>query len=53
MNGAFMLAIHGGAGTMPKAAMTPEAEAGYHAGLRASLLAGHRVLAAAAARSRP
>jgi L-asparaginase / beta-aspartyl-peptidase len=30
---------------MPRAAMTPEAEADTRAGLRASLLAGHRVLA--------
>lgn len=42
----FSLAIHGGAGTMAQTAMTPERRAGFHAGLRASLLAGHRVLAA-------
>jgi L-asparaginase / beta-aspartyl-peptidase len=41
----FALAIHGGAGTLRPQAMTPEAEAGYHAGLRESLRAGHRVLA--------
>jgi beta-aspartyl-peptidase (threonine type) len=42
----FSIAIHGGAGTIRPETMTPEAEAGYHAGLRTSLLAGHRVLAA-------
>jgi beta-aspartyl-peptidase (threonine type) len=41
----FVLAIHGGAGAIPRHAMTPEGEAGYRAGLRASLLAGYRVLA--------
>jgi beta-aspartyl-peptidase (threonine type) len=42
----FTLAIQGGAGTMRPEAMTPEAEAQYHAGLRDSLKAGHQVLAA-------
>jgi beta-aspartyl-peptidase (threonine type) len=42
----FSLAIHGGAGTMAAAAMTDEARAAFHAGLRTSLLAGHRTLAA-------
>lgn len=41
----YSLAIHGGAGTIRRETMTPEAEAGYHAGLRTALLAGHRVLA--------
>jgi beta-aspartyl-peptidase (threonine type) len=41
----FTLAIHGGAGTMRPEAMTPKAEAQYHAGLRDSLKAGHQVLA--------
>lgn len=45
MTDTFALAIHGGAGTIRAAAMTPEAEARYHAGLRESLAAGHRVLA--------
>ena len=42
----FSLAIHGGAGTIPRDTMTPEAEALHHAGLRTALLAGHAVLAA-------
>ena len=42
----FTLAIHGGAGTIDRAAMTPEAEAAYWAGLCTALLAGHAVLAA-------
>jgi beta-aspartyl-peptidase (threonine type) len=42
----FSLAIHGGAGTIRPETMTPEAEAGYHAGLAICLLAGHRVLVA-------
>ncbi len=40
-----ILAIHGGAGTMRRDAMTPEREAAFHAALRTSLLAGHAVLA--------
>ncbi|CAH2601741.1 isoaspartyl dipeptidase proenzyme [Rhodovastum atsumiense] len=40
----FVLAIHGGAGTMSPETMTPEREAAYHGGLRAALLAGYRVL---------
>ena len=39
-----ILAIHGGAGTIRRDLMTPAAEAGYHAGLRAALMAGHAVL---------
>lgn len=42
----FILAIHGGAGTIRRATMTPEQESGYHAGLCAALKAGHAVLAA-------
>ncbi|MCW3473563.1 isoaspartyl peptidase/L-asparaginase family protein [Limobrevibacterium gyesilva] len=45
----FSLAIHGGAGTIRPEAMTQEAEAAYHAGLRTALLAGHKVLAAGGA----
>jgi beta-aspartyl-peptidase (threonine type) len=41
-----ILAIHGGAGTIRRETMTPQAEAAYHAGLRRALLAGHAVLAA-------
>jgi isoaspartyl peptidase/L-asparaginase-like protein (Ntn-hydrolase superfamily) len=41
----FSLAIHGGAGTIRRDAMTPEAEASFHEGLRAALRAGHAVLA--------
>ncbi len=40
----FVLAIHGGAGTINKATMSPEREAGYHAGLVRSLTAGYEVL---------
>ena len=43
------LAVHGGAGTILKSAMTPELEAAYHAGLRRALEAGHAVLAAGGA----
>ncbi|MBB3995771.1 beta-aspartyl-peptidase (threonine type) [Sulfitobacter undariae] len=42
----FSLAVHGGAGTILKANLTPELETGYHAGLRAALDAGHAILAA-------
>ncbi|MBF9232908.1 isoaspartyl peptidase/L-asparaginase family protein [Microvirga alba] len=41
----FVLAIHGGAGTILRSKMTPEREAAYHAGLRRSLEAGRAVLA--------
>ena len=41
-----LLAIHGGAGTLRPEAMVADVEAAFHAGLRAALLAGHRVLAA-------
>ncbi len=42
----FVLAVHGGAGTIRRSDLTAELEAGYHAGLRAALEAGQRVLAA-------
>ena len=41
----FTLAIHGGAGTINPATMTPAREAGYRAGLATALRAGHSVLA--------
>ena len=40
-----VLAVHGGAGTLRRDAMTAEREASFHAGLRTALLAGHAVLA--------
>jgi beta-aspartyl-peptidase (threonine type) len=40
----LVIAIHGGAGTMPRAEMTPDAEARYRAGLNAALDAGYAVL---------
>ena len=42
----FAIAIHGGAGTITRAALTRELEADYRATLAAALLAGQRVLAA-------
>ena len=42
----FSLAIHGGAGTMRRQAMTPELEAAHHSGLAAALRAGFAVLQA-------
>ena len=41
----FALVVHGGAGTVPRAALTPGDADAYRAGLRAALLAGHAVLA--------
>lgn len=41
----FALAIHGGAGTIKRSALTPVLTEGYHAGLRRALAAGHEVLA--------
>jgi beta-aspartyl-peptidase (threonine type) len=41
----FTLAVHGGAGTILRASMSPEREAAYHAGLRHALEAGRSVLA--------
>jgi beta-aspartyl-peptidase (threonine type) len=40
-----VIAIHGGAGTIVRASMASDAEAHYHAELRAVLVAGQRVLA--------
>jgi beta-aspartyl-peptidase (threonine type) len=40
-----VLALHGGAGTIRAATMTPADAADFHVGLRAALQAGHRVLA--------
>jgi beta-aspartyl-peptidase (threonine type) len=40
-----MLALHGGAGTIPPDSITPEMAATYHRGLAACLRAGHAVLA--------
>lgn len=42
----FTIAVHGGAGTISRDAMTPEREREYHAALRAALEAGHAVLKA-------
>jgi len=39
-----VIAIHGGAGTISKALMTPEQEKAYHAKLKQALRAGYRVL---------
>ncbi|MGE8473715.1 MAG: isoaspartyl peptidase/L-asparaginase, partial [Paraburkholderia hospita] len=40
-----VIAIHGGAGTIVRASMASDAEARYHAELRAVLVAAQRVLA--------
>lgn len=40
----FGIAIHGGAGTLPRADMTAEAERNYRAGLKQAVDAGHAVL---------
>lgn len=40
----FGIAIHGGAGTIPRANMTPEREAAYRQGLQQALDAGYAVL---------
>ncbi|RVV99181.1 isoaspartyl peptidase/L-asparaginase [Mesobaculum littorinae] len=42
----YSLAIHGGAGTIRRDALTPEMEADYHAGLAQALAAGEAVLKA-------
>jgi beta-aspartyl-peptidase (threonine type) len=42
----IVVAIHGGAGTISRASMTPDREVAYRAVLAASLAAGHAVLAA-------
>lgn len=41
----YVLVIHGGAGTITRAQMTPEKEAAYTAALNASLEAGQKILA--------
>lgn len=46
MTNEFALAIHGGAGVLPPADMTPTREAAYHAALARVLAAGEAVLAA-------
>lgn len=46
MSDNFVLAVHGGAGTILKSTMTPEKEAAYHRGLATALKAGHAVMAA-------
>lgn len=38
------LALHGGAGTIPRGSLTPEKEQAYHAALKAALNTGWRVL---------
>jgi beta-aspartyl-peptidase (threonine type) len=40
----FAIAIHGGAGTLPRSAMSPEQEKQYRAGLDTALDAGYQVL---------
>lgn len=45
----YSLAIHGGAGTILRARITPEIEAGYHAALNHALDAGEAVLRAGGA----
>lgn len=40
----FVLAIHGGAGTILKKNMTPEKEEAYHEALREALEAGEDIL---------
>lgn len=40
----YAIAIHGGAGTLPRSEMPPELEAQYRAGLQQALDAGYRVL---------
>jgi len=46
MTGRYTLVIHGGAGVLPRASMTPEAERRYHAALDRVLAVGEAVLAA-------
>jgi len=41
----YTLAIHGGAGAIDKAKLTPELKLAYHQGLKKSLLAGQEILA--------
>ncbi|WP_375418651.1 isoaspartyl peptidase/L-asparaginase family protein [uncultured Hymenobacter sp.] len=40
----FAIAIHGGAGTIPRATLTPDLERTYRAGLQAALSAGYDLL---------
>ncbi len=42
----FVLAVHGGAGVLHRAMLSPALERAYRGGLTAALMAGHRVLAA-------
>jgi L-asparaginase / beta-aspartyl-peptidase len=46
VNKAYALAVHGGAGTIRRAAMSAMREAEYHAGLRRALEVGRAILAA-------
>lgn len=46
MSDQFAIAIHGGAGTIDPAMMTPELETAYRSGLKAALNAGKAILAA-------
>jgi L-asparaginase / beta-aspartyl-peptidase len=43
---AFALAIHGGAGTIPRSETTSARMAAYHDGLRRALAGGHKILSA-------
>ena len=43
-NASFVLAVHGGAGTMPRSEMTAERECAYREGLGTALRAGYAVL---------
>lgn len=43
-NARFVLAVHGGAGTMPRSEMTAERERAYREGLGAALRAGYAIL---------
>lgn len=45
MSDRFTLAVHGGAGTIDPAGLTPERRAAYRAGLARALTAGHAILA--------
>ena len=49
----FSLAIHGGAGTRRREAMTAQAEAEFRAGLQRALMSGYRVLKDGGPRSKP
>src|SRR5256885_15874456 len=42
----FGIALHGGAGTLPRSQMSAEQERGYRSGLEAALTAGYSVLEA-------